>query len=127
MQTKPAPLDGDVYDSTTIAFHWITAVLVLLMFVLALVPGSMKGAILLHKNLGLVILALVVLRILWRLFLGRRTRTSAAEPFILRLGAKVSHTAVYALLITVPLLGWLYQCKIARNSDPLRGGFRVQF
>lgn len=109
MQTKPATLDGDVYDSTTIAFHWITAILVLLMFVLALVPGSMKGAILLHKNLGLVILALVVVRILWRLFLGRRTRTSAAEPFLLRLGAKAAHMAVYALLIIVPLLGWLYQ------------------
>jgi len=109
MTTQPAPLGDDVYDSTTIAFHWITAVLVVLMFILALAPGSVKGAILLHKSLGLAILALVVLRILWRVFLGRRTRTSAAEPLLLRLGAKAAHVAVYALLIIVPLLGWLYQ------------------
>ncbi len=25
------------------------------------------------------------------------------------------------------LLGWLSDCEIARNYDPLRGGFRVQF
>ncbi len=109
MTTQPVPLGEDVYDSTTIAFHWITAVLVVLMFVLALFPGSVKGAILLHKNIGIVILAVVVLRIVWRLFLGRRTRTSAAEPLFLRLGAKAAHLAVYALLIIVPLLGWLYQ------------------
>ena len=33
MTTQPVPLGEDVYDSTTIAFHWITAVLVVLMFV----------------------------------------------------------------------------------------------
>ena len=109
MQSRSDPSRDDVYDPVTIAFHWITAVLVLLMFVLALAPGAVKGAIVLHKSLGLVIPVVVALRIVWRLFFGRRTRTSAAEPLILRLGAKAAHVAVYALLFVIPLLGWLYQ------------------
>jgi cytochrome b561 len=68
-----------------------------------------KGAIVLHKTLGLMMLAIVVLRIVWRLFLGRRTKTSSAEPLLLRLGAKGAHLALYALLIITPMLGWLYQ------------------
>jgi cytochrome b561 len=66
----------DVYDGLTIAFHWATALVVLSLFVLALFPGVIKGAIVLHKTLGLLVLVLVGLRIVWRLFsaAGRRLR-----------------------------------------------------
>lgn len=108
MQVRSGASRDDVYDTVTIAFHWVVAILVLCQFALALMPGIVKGSISLHKSLGLLLLVAVVLRILWRLFFGRRTRTSADEPLPLRLAAIAGHVALYGLLIVTPLLGWLY-------------------
>lgn len=108
MQSRSELSRDDVYDSVTIGFHWLTVFLVVSLFLLALFPGVIKGSIALHKTLGLLVMGLVVLRILWRLFLGRRSRAGHAEPLLLRLAAKGAHAALYALLLTVPMLGWLY-------------------
>jgi cytochrome b561 len=97
------------YDGVTIAFHWVIAVLVLFQFLLALWPGVIKGSVIWHRNFGLLILLLVVLRILWRVSFGRGSKAGAAEPLLLRIAAKGAHIALYALLIVTPLLGWLYQ------------------
>jgi cytochrome b561 len=107
------------YDSLTIAFHWIIAAMVLLQFVLVLWPGVMKGAVTLHRNLGLLILTLVVLRGAWRLTLGRRSYAAAAEPILLKLAAKASHLTIYALLIVTPLLGWVYLDAKANIVDEM--------
>jgi cytochrome b561 len=96
------------YDGVTIAFHWVIAFLVLFQFMLALWPGLLKGSVVLHRNVGLLILFLVVLRIVWRLTFGRGSIAGAGEPLLLRLAAKGAHLALYALLIVTPLLGWLY-------------------
>jgi superoxide oxidase len=109
LQTNSRPAKDDIYDSVTIFFHWATMLLVLAMFLLVLCPGVVKGSIALHRSLGITILVIVPLRIAWRLFFGRKTQTSAAEPLLLRIGAKGAHAALYALLIITPLLGWLYQ------------------
>lgn len=114
-RTIPA---GDVYDRTTIGFHWIVAAIVLALFFLALCPGFIKGSIALHKSLGLMLLIVVPLRMIWRLCFGRRTQTSSREPFILRLGAQAAHLAIYALLLIIPMLGWLYQDAKAIDVDP---------
>jgi len=98
----------DVYDAVTIFLHWLIGVLVLLLFVLAIWPGVVKGATTLHKSFGLLLLVLVPMRIVWRLAFGRRTDTLRNEPWIIRLGAKGAHLALYALLLITPVLGWLY-------------------
>ncbi|MEQ8814417.1 MAG: cytochrome b [Thalassobaculum sp.] len=107
---RPTQADGaaESYDAVSIAFHWITFLLVLAMFALALAPGVVKGSIELHKSLGFAVFALVVLRILWRALRGRAPDHGTAEPILLRLGAKAAHMALYALLLTAPVLGWLY-------------------
>jgi cytochrome b561 len=109
VQTNLSSAGDDIYDPVTIFLHWTTMILVLAMYFLVLCPGVVKGSIVLHKSLGLTILAVVLLRIGWRLMLGRKTRTTAAEPLLLRLGAQGAHVAIYALLIITPILGWLYQ------------------
>lgn len=76
---------------------------------MALCPGLIKGSISYHKTIGILLLGLIPIRIVWRLFLGRRTNTTASEPLVLRLGAKAAHLALYALLLICPLLRWLYQ------------------
>jgi cytochrome b561 len=60
----------------------------------------------LHKTLGLVILALVVARLLYRLVHG----APADEPTIewwQKAASHVTHWSLYVLLILVPLVGWL--------------------
>ena len=109
--------NDDAYDGVTVFLHWLTVILVVAMFLLVLVPGVVKGSVALHKSLGIVILALVPLRIVWRLFMGRRSSAADNLPLLLRLGAKGAHIAIYALLIAVPLLGWYYQDAKAIDVD----------
>jgi cytochrome b561 len=59
-----------------------------------------------HKTLGLVILALVVARLLYRLVHG----APADEPTIewwQKAASHATHWSLYLLLILVPLVGWL--------------------
>jgi cytochrome b561 len=89
-----------------------------LIFALTLFPGFVKGSIALHKTLGLTLLVIIPLRAAWRLFKGNRPQASAAEPFLLRLGAKGAHLALYALLLATPLLGWLYADAKSLDVSP---------
>ncbi len=118
LQTRSASAAGASYDSTSIAFHWITVVLVLSMFLLAIFPGVIKGSIDLHKGLGFVVFSLVVLRVIWRVSLGRSRRPEPDEPLPLRLAAKGAHIAIYGLLLTAPVLGWLYLDAKAIDVHP---------
>lgn len=105
---KSGAVSPETYDPVSIAFHWITVFLVLAMFLLTLVPGIIKGSVDLHKALGFLVFALVVLRLGWRLVKARAPLPPADMPLLLRLGAKAAHLALYALLLTAPVLGWLY-------------------
>ncbi|MGE4221049.1 MAG: cytochrome b, partial [Alphaproteobacteria bacterium] len=107
MQSESGSRSGGTYDSVSIAFHWVTVILVLSLFLLALLP-VVKGSIALHKSIGIAVLILVPLRILWRLFGGARPGNTAGEPLLLRLGAWATHAAIYVLLLATPILGWLY-------------------
>jgi cytochrome b561 len=111
------------YDSVTIGFHWLTVALVTAMFLLALFPGVVKGSIALHKTLGLIILIVVPLRILWRLFRGRRVPPPDDMPALLRLGALGAHVGLYVLLLLTPALGWLY--VDAKGSELSLFGFEM--
>lgn len=94
------------------SFHWLLAVLILAMFVLGwtaesypMSPTKLKlfG---LHKSTGLVILALVVLRIAWRAFdpaPALPADTSALE----RILAHATHRLLYVLMVAMPLSGWV--------------------
>ena len=57
-------------------FHWLIVVLILVMAYLGLTMGDLPNGprkidiYALHKSIGLTILALVVLRVLWRVYAG---------------------------------------------------------
>jgi cytochrome b561 len=59
-----------------------------------------------HKILGLVILLLVVARLIYRLAHGAPPDEPTLQPWE-KLVSNATHWAIYALLIIVPLLGWL--------------------
>ncbi|MBM3549961.1 MAG: hypothetical protein FJX54_23735 [Alphaproteobacteria bacterium] len=123
MQSNSTTNGHDTYDAVTILFHWVIALMVIALFLLALFPGLVKGAIFWHKTIGILVLGLVPLRALWRLTFGRRSQAAAREPALLRLAAKASHLGVYALLVVTPMLGWLYQD--AKAIEVVEFGFEL--
>ena len=95
------------YGTVAQLFHWLTAGLVLAAFLVAeggppsRVYGEANAAALqLHESLGLAVFALVVGRLIWRLF--DRHPQSPAMPGWMGISSKATHRALYGLLIAVP-------------------------
>ena len=61
----------------------------------------------LHKSIGLLLLALVVVRLAWRLYAGAPPPVPGL-PRIQRFAACVTHALLYLLILAMPLSGWLY-------------------
>ena len=100
------------YGSIAKGFHWIVAILVLGLLALGLYmvrldPGpALFQLYALHKSIGIVVLALAVLRVAWRL--------SNIHPISLpnhraweKLIARISHALLYLALFVMPLSGWV--------------------
>ena len=112
----------ETWGSMSKSLHWTVVALILVQGTLGLVMGDLPrgGAInpvLLHKSLGVLILAIAVFRLLWNLVASRRPE-HLPMPAWQRWGANAVHLLLYGLLIGLPLTGWLL-------SD--YGGRGVQF
>jgi cytochrome b561 len=68
-----------------------------------------------HKSVGLTILALSLLRLAWRL-MNPPPALPEHMPQLEQLAAKGAHWGFYALMIAMPLTGWLY-VSTAWNAD----------
>ena len=101
------------YGMVAQAFHWAVAVLVILQFPLGMYAADLPVSLARlqwltrHKSLGLLILAIVLLRLAWRFF-NRPPALPELLPRWERAAARVDHWLIYALLVAVPLTGWLY-------------------
>jgi cytochrome b561 len=101
------------YTSTAIVLHWLIAALVIVQFGwgwwmqdIPKVPvGPRVDAFNLHKSVGLTILALMVIRIAWRA--GHRPPPLPPMPSWQATAARVTHIALYVLLVIHPLSGYL--------------------
>jgi cytochrome b561 len=93
--------------------HWAIVALIAWMAWLGLTMVDMPptpakiNAYALHKSLGLTLLALVVLRLAWRLFAGTPTPVAGTPTWQARI-AGVTHVALYVLLFAIPLSGWVF-------------------
>lgn len=90
--------------------HWLMAICILAMLFIGVGMVSTISATYLtlvdiHKPLGIAILVLAVLRLVVRLLYGAPA-LPAGMPEPMKLAAKLSHIAFYALMIAMPLLGW---------------------
>ena len=106
-------VEAERYTRTAIALHWIIAALVVTMIVLGEVMTEvprqtpLRGALFnLHKSLGLLVLALVIVRLAWRLR-HPPPALPADMPAWNRQLAGVTHAGFYVLLLAQPLLGYV--------------------
>lgn len=93
--------------------HW--AILVLLVWLawlglgmvdMPLTPAKINTYAL-HKSLGLTLLALVVLRLGWRLFAGAPAPVQGTPTWQVRI-ASLTHWALYGLMFAIPISGWVF-------------------
>lgn len=100
------------FGLVAIILHWVIALLVFVMLALGNIMGALvstdplRSVLLdLHKLTGLTILALVLLRIVWRLANPVPMLPISMKSWQ-RICARLSHYALYGLTVLIPLTGW---------------------
>lgn len=109
------------YSTGAMIFHWVIAVAVIVNWRIAEsaheLEGPARGALMNnHKALGISILVLTVGRLLWRWTHKRPPLASHLAAWEKGL-AKATHFIFYALLIGLPLGGWLANSYNGREID----------
>lgn len=102
------------YTRTAVVLHWLIGVALLaeIAFGFLLDDIAPRGTparavtINLHKSIGLVLLALIVLRLLWRV-LHPPPPFPSSMPAPKRIAARSMHLLLYACMIAVPLTGYI--------------------
>jgi cytochrome b561 len=103
---------GGRYNSAAMTIHWITALMVLGLLASGLTMGSrpsgdaLANQILpIHASFGLTVLGLTLLRLGLR-FIAKPPPLPEMAGWE-KLAARVSHVLFYALLILMPMSGWV--------------------
>lgn len=60
-----------------------------------------------HKSIGITLLLLAILRLGWAVANPTPAAPAGSSPWTRR-GATIGHAALYALMLAIPLTGWLY-------------------
>jgi cytochrome b561 len=104
------------YGGVALIMHWATAALIVALFILGwrMIPLPLSPAKLelyaLHKSLGIAVLALSGFRLAWRL--ARPAPKPVDGPIWQRRAATGAHMLLYALLLVLPLSGWLFNSLV---------------
>jgi cytochrome b561 len=100
------------YTSTAKFLHWLILVLLIAQFAVAWTMPHIgrntpvTALISLHFTIGVVILAVAVVRLGWRLTYGA-PEPEAGLPIWQTALARIVHWLLYLLLIALPLIGWI--------------------
>lgn len=124
------------FDWLTVLFHWSTVLLVLLQaatgFALANLIPPPPALLDLHRSSGAAILAVTVLRLLWRASFAKFPPFPASMPGVQQWAATKSECLIYLLLVAQPstglvttlllgkpfhLLLWTVPALLPRNLD----------
>jgi cytochrome b561 len=103
------------YTAVAIVLHWILAAAIVVGFCVGLqmsdepVSPARVRWINYHKWIGVTVLALSVLRLLWRLGHRPPALPESMQPWQ-RNASLWTHRALYLFFFIVPLAGWAYSC-----------------
>jgi len=104
--------DGTDYDRVAIALHWAVALLVVVQFGFAVTwdgfaRPTRQAMESIHISLGVLLAALIVARIAWRVMPGHQ-RSSLAAGWV-RIASKGVHYLLYTLLVAQAALGFAFR------------------
>ncbi len=106
---RSAVVRTDRYSRGAIAFHWTIGLLVIANLLIGLFHDAMPSGwrvMPLHKAIGITVLALSIGRLAWRLS-HRPPPLPPTAPLWERRTAQAVHWIFYAMMILVPLTGWI--------------------
>lgn len=116
--------DHPGYRTPARLLHWIIALAVLAMIPAGLVMtrdgvarGVQDALFLFHKNMGVVLIPLIALRILYR-WRHAPPPLPPSVPGWQRRAAALSHLGLYALLVVIPVSGFV---RVRAGGFPIEG------
>lgn len=116
------------YSRVAIFLHWAIAGFIILnlglgFFMDDLPPALRWAALLLHVSSGMTVLALTVVRVVWRLLNAPPPFPAGMKPWE-RNTAHLTHFALYAAMVLMPLTGWGI---LSAHPPPGSAGDAAQF
>jgi cytochrome b561 len=102
------------FDRTQRWLHWTMAVLIFAAIGLGVVSAFLpvgqqprKGLLELHKSIGFTVVALLMVRIAWRLAVGE---PPYRQPLghLTRLASRAGHAALYLMMLAMPVTGYMF-------------------
>ncbi len=111
------------YGLVSIGVHWVTAVLIAILFPLGLImvdlgyyDSNYRTYPYIHKSLGVLLFFLTIARIFWVFLLSKPPKT-LPQPRILHLLAKSVHYLLYLCLVLILVSGYLISTADGRSVD----------
>lgn len=108
------------YSRGAIALHWLIAVLIVLNIAAAWISEGMSKADRAtvmgnHKAIGITVLALTLLRIVWRLLHRPPPLLDSLMAWEAAL-SRVVHAGFYFLMLAIPLTGWAMSSAFSKGA-----------
>lgn len=109
------------YGLVSVAVHWLVTLAVFALFGLGLWMTGLsyydewyRTAPALHKSIGVTLFAVMLLRVLWRLFTPIPAPLSSHTPAV-RLLSRLGHALLYITIFTVMISGYLISTAEGRG------------
>lgn len=109
------------YGTISKIFHWLIAISIISLLAAGFIMTNLDKSPLkyqiygLHKAFGITVLAIAILRIIWRI-IKPKPALPEAYPKWQRISAAAVHGILYLLTIMIPLSGWIM--SMAANFVP---------
>lgn len=111
------------YGVVSIALHWLMAILIIGLFALGLYMTGLdyyhpwyQSAPDLHRSFGILMVALLLLRLLWRIS-SPSPEPVGQDPRVLQLAAELIHWLFYLLLFAIAVSGYLITTAGGRGIE----------
>lgn len=101
------------WGSISKLLHWLIVILIFSLGAVGLwmvrMPNSIEKIQIyaLHKSFGITVLVLAIIRLAWRLYAGAPEPVAGTQRWQAGV-ASLTHGLLYALLLAIPLSGWLF-------------------